>query len=181
MQLLDLAPLGGSPGDLTRATVRLVNELVDQVDVVVVDTPPLAVTTEALEFVPAAKVVVLVGRLGRTATAAAQRAGELARFGGAEQIAVAITDTGRAHLRRSHYYSYYGETGGGRRKRKAARASQTSAVNGEAAGVDAVAGTRTPTRPTSGRRSTSSSSPRRVSRFGRRSASPEPDPNADDG
>ena len=78
-------------------------------------------TTEALEFVPAAKVVVLVGRLGRTATAAAQRAGELARFGGAEQVAVAVTDTGRSHLRRNHYYSYYGDSGGGRRKRKAAR------------------------------------------------------------
>ena len=80
VQLLDLAPLGGAPGDLTRATVRLVSALVERVDVIVVDTPPLAVTTEALEFVPASKVVVLVGRIGRTATAAApagRRAGPL--------------------------------------------------------------------------------------------------------
>jgi hypothetical protein len=113
---------------------------------VVVDTPPLAVTTEALEFVPAAKVVVLVGRIGRTATAAAQRAGELARFGGAEQIAVAITDTGRSHLRRSHYYDYYGELGGRRRGRKGWRSKTAAATppaeqepastNGE--GADAV-------------------------------------------
>ena len=59
-----------------------------------IDTPPLVVTTEALEFVPVSKVVLLVGRIGRTATAAAERAGELARFGGAEQIAVALNDTG---------------------------------------------------------------------------------------
>ena len=128
VQLLDLAPLGAPPGDLTRATVRLVNELTDQFDVVVIDTPPLAVTTEALEFVPAAKVVVLVGRIGRTATAAAQRAGELARFGGAEQIAVTITDTGRSHLRRGHYYDYYGELGGGRRGHKRRRSKQASTV-----------------------------------------------------
>ena len=104
------------------------NELVDRVDVVVIDTPPLAVTTEALEFVPASKVVVLVGRIGRTATAAAQRAGELARFGGADQIAVALTDTGTSHLRRGHYYDYYGDTGRGRRKRRSTAATPTEAV-----------------------------------------------------
>ena len=114
VQLLDLSPLGGTPGDLTRATVRLVTALVERVDVLVIDTPPLVVTTEALEFVPVAKVVVLVGRIGRTATAAAQRAGELARFGGAEQVAVALNDTGSMRLRRTTYYDYYG----GRRGRR---------------------------------------------------------------
>ena len=108
VQLLDLSPLGGAPGDLTRATVRLVAALVERVDALVVDTPPLVVTTEALEFVPAAKVVVLVGRIGRTATDAAQRAGELARFGGARQVAVALNDTGSMRLRRTSYYDYYG-------------------------------------------------------------------------
>ncbi len=106
--MLDLSPLGGTPGDLTRATVRLVTALAERVDVLVIDTPPLVVTTEALEFVPVAKVVVLVGRIGRTATAAAQRAGELARFGGAEQVAVALNDTGSMRLRRTTYYDYYG-------------------------------------------------------------------------
>jgi Mrp family chromosome partitioning ATPase len=132
--LLDLSPLGGSPGDLTRATVRLVNELVNRVDVVVIDTPPLAVTTEALEFVPASKVVVLVGRIGRTSMAAAQRAGELARFGGAEQIAVTITDTGTSRLRRNHYYNYYGDSGSGRRARF--RRSGTSSSNGQTGAAD---------------------------------------------
>ncbi len=106
--LLDLSPLSGTPGDLTRATVRLVTALAERVDVLVIDTPPLIVTTEALEFVPAAKVVVLVARIGRTTTAAAQRAGELARFGGARQVAVAMNDTGSTRLRRQTYYDYYG-------------------------------------------------------------------------
>jgi Mrp family chromosome partitioning ATPase/capsular polysaccharide biosynthesis protein len=111
VDLLDLSPLGGTPGDLTRATLRLVSALAERVDVVVIDTPPLAVTTEALEFVPVANVVVLVGRMGRTPTTAAERAGELIRFGGAEQIAVALTDTGSARLRRNSYYDYYRDKG----------------------------------------------------------------------
>jgi Mrp family chromosome partitioning ATPase len=92
----------------------LVAALSATVDVLVVDTPPLAVTTEALEFVPEAKVVVLVGRVGRTTMTGAQRAGELARFGGADQIAIALSDTGSARLSRNRYYDYYG---GGRRRR----------------------------------------------------------------
>lgn len=107
VDLLDLSPMGGTPGDLTRATLGLVNALSQRVDVVVIDTPPLAVTTEALEFVPVATVVVLVGRLGRTPTASAERAGELIRFGGAEHLAIALTDTGSGSLRRTSYYDYY--------------------------------------------------------------------------
>jgi Mrp family chromosome partitioning ATPase len=107
VDLLDLSPLGGTPGDLTRATLKLVRELESRVDVVIIDTPPLGVTTEALEFVPVAKVVVLVGRLGHTATTAAERAGELIRFGGAEQIAITLTDAGSGSIRKNNYYDYY--------------------------------------------------------------------------
>lgn len=133
VELLDLAPLGGSPGDLTRATVRLANELATKLDVVVIDTPPLAVTTEALEFVPAAKVVVLVGRVGRTATSSAQRAGELARFGGADTIAVTLTDTGRSHLGRNSYYQYYGPAEPRRRRRRTGEATATTPADADTA------------------------------------------------
>jgi Mrp family chromosome partitioning ATPase len=131
VQLLDLSPLGGTPGDLTRATVRLISNLAEQVDVLIIDTPPLAVTTEALDFVPVSKVVVLVARIGRTASAVAQRAGELVRFGGAEHIAVALNDTGSSRLGRPSYYDYYG----GRRRRR--RQVQDPVV--EAVAMDAEA------------------------------------------
>jgi Mrp family chromosome partitioning ATPase len=120
VDLLDLSPLGGTPGDLTRATLKMVGALEPRADVIVIDTPPLAVTTEALEFVPVAKVAVLIGRLGHTPTASAERAGELVRFGGAEQLAIALTDTGSGRLRKSSYYDYYrdqDETGRSRPKR----------------------------------------------------------------
>ena len=148
--LLDLSPLGGTPGDLTRATVRLVTALADRVDVLVIDTPPLVVTTEALEFVPASKVVLLIGRIGRTATTAAERAGELARFGGAEQVAVALNDTGSMRLRRTTYYDYYG----GRRGKGRETAGGATAGAGDRRGDRLTASPAT----TSGRRSTSSSS-----------------------
>jgi Mrp family chromosome partitioning ATPase/capsular polysaccharide biosynthesis protein len=115
VDLLDLSPLGATPGDLTRATYRLAAALRDRVEVIVIDTPPLSVTTEALEFVPLADVVVLMGRVGRTPTAAAQRAGELVRFSGAERIAIALADSRSGRRRRVAYYDYYG---GGRRRRK---------------------------------------------------------------
>ena len=137
VDLLDLSPLGGTPGDLTRATLKLVRDLETRVDVVIIDTPPLGVTTEALEFVPVATVVVLVGRLGHTATAAAERAGELIRFGGADQVAVTLTDTGSGSIRRGNYYDYYGaqedlsrshkRRGSGRRSRKTSAPSSADA------------------------------------------------------
>jgi len=124
--LLDLAPLGGSPGDLTRATLRLVHVLAERVDVVIIDTPPLAVTTEALEFVPLSDVTVLIGRLGHTTVESAQRAGELARFGGSEQVAIALTDTGRGRTRSANYY--YGEERSGRGGKRRQRGPETAAM-----------------------------------------------------
>ncbi len=115
VQLLDLSPLGATPGDLTRGTYQLIEALRDRVDVIIIDSPPLAVTTEALEFIPLADAVVLLGRVGRTSTAAAQRAAELVRFSGAERIAIALADTGSGRGRRGGYYDYYG---GGRRRRE---------------------------------------------------------------
>ena len=128
VELLDLSPLGASPGDLTRATYRLVDALRTRVDVIVIDTPPLAVTTEALEFVPLADVVVLMGRVGRTSTASAQRAGELVRFGGAAHLAIALADSGSGRGRRNSYYDYYGGRG-----RKADKRAKPPVVVGEPA------------------------------------------------
>jgi Mrp family chromosome partitioning ATPase/capsular polysaccharide biosynthesis protein len=119
VELLDLGPLGGAPGDLPRATIRLVAALRERVDVLIVDTPPLAITAEALEFIPLSTVVLLVARAGRTATTAASRAGELVRFGGAPQVAVALTGVVPGRRRRVTYYEYYG----GRRGRSPAAAT----------------------------------------------------------
>lgn len=109
VELLDLAPLAASAGDLTRATVKMTAQLRHEADVVIVDTPPLAVTTEALEFVPISEVVILIGRIGSTTTEGAKRAAELVQFAGAKRIGIALTAAGATRIRGSRYYDYYSD------------------------------------------------------------------------
>ncbi len=109
VELLDLAPLAASAGDLTRATVKMTAQLRHEADVVIVDTPPLAVTTEALEFVPISEVVILIGRIGSTTTEGAKRATELVQFAGAKRVGIALTAAGATKIRGSRYYDYYSD------------------------------------------------------------------------
>ena len=104
--VLDLAGVDAPPGDLARIAARLVEQIMDQVDVVIVDTPPLSVTAEALEFVSMAAISLIIARVGRTRVRSAERARELLQFTGAKQIAVALTDTGKPSRRRYQYYRY---------------------------------------------------------------------------
>lgn len=110
LRLLDLARAGANPGDLARITVRCVEALRTSVDVIVIDTSPLSLTAEALEFVPDATVGLLMARVGRTSVAQATRAAELMRFGDASQVAVVLTDAGRPSRRRYTYYGYHEPT-----------------------------------------------------------------------
>ena len=106
IRMVDLASLNAPPGELTRATTRIVAGLRPWVDVIIIDTPPLAVTAEALEFMHLASLALVIGRVGRTRVRSAQRAGELMVFAGATTISVALTDTGRPTRGRGQYYKY---------------------------------------------------------------------------
>ena len=109
VELLDLAPLAASAGDLTRATVKMASQLRHEADVVIVDTPPLSVTTEALEFVPISEVVILIGRIGSTTAEGARRAAELVEFAGAKRVGIALTAAGTSRAHGGKYYDYYSE------------------------------------------------------------------------
>ena len=106
IRMVDLASLNAPPGELTRATTRIVAGLRPWVDVIIIDTPPLAVTAEALEFMHLASLALVIGRVGRTRVRSAQRAGELMVFAGATTISVALTDTGSPTRGRGQYYKY---------------------------------------------------------------------------
>lgn len=108
VQLLDLSSLPQAPGELTRASAHLLRPLVADFDVVLIDSPPLAFTAEALEFSSAATITLLVGRLGRTTADAARRAGELARVGGTGIVAV-VTNGAERSARADR--RYYGDAG----------------------------------------------------------------------
>lgn len=156
VQLLDLAPLSATAGDLTRATVRMLGRVRQLAEVVIIDTPPLAVTTEALEFVPLADVVLLVAKAGATSAESAERAGELVRFAGASKVGVTITAAGLPRLRGGRYYDYYSknfeEPEGGRRSRRrnpADAAEQDADFRPASHALDDLVGDRHPTASTS--------------------------------
>lgn len=127
VELLDLAPMAATPGDLTRATVRMINELRQSTDIILVDTPPLGVTTEALDFVPVAEVVLLIARVGRTNSDSAKRAAELIRFAGARRVGIALTAAGAPRVRNTKYYGYY-DTPAAKPTRRAKRAQAAEIV-----------------------------------------------------
>ena len=105
--MLDLSRYHAPAGELARATARIVEQVRSTVDVVVIDTPPLSVTAEALEFAPTATVSLLVARLDRSTQAGATRTSELLRFAGAARVMVVITEAGRPGSRQYQYYGYY--------------------------------------------------------------------------
>ena len=118
VRMLDLAGQPASPGELARETARYIAALRSQFDVVIIDTPPLSVTAEALEFIPDASAVLVMSRLGRTSVNAAERAAELVRYGGASNVAVGLSDTGTQNTKRYRRYGYYYYRGGGGSGRK---------------------------------------------------------------
>ncbi len=108
LRLLDLSRYRSVPsGTLVRATMRILHRL-DNIDVVVVDTAPLAVTGEALEFASDAQVVLHVARLGETSAAAGRRAAELLQLSAEDATnALVLNDARTGNSLFGHdYYGY---------------------------------------------------------------------------
>jgi Mrp family chromosome partitioning ATPase len=108
VRILDLSTLGAPAGALARATRRLVESLRERVDVIIIDSPPLLVSAEALEFIPIANVAMLSARIGRSRVDGAKRAGELVHFGGVEKVAVVLNEAKSQSGHHGRYYRYYG-------------------------------------------------------------------------
>ncbi len=75
--LFDLSSVKASPGNLARATSRLMPDIVEMSDAVVIDSSPVGLTAEVLDLLPLADTVVMVIRLGHTLAATAQRTLEM--------------------------------------------------------------------------------------------------------
>ncbi len=104
LAMLDLGGVKASPGDLARATARLLPELGSLADAVIIDTSPVGATAEVLELLPHVDTVLVVMRLDHTLTAAARRSMEVLRsLSDADFILATIGDSA---VRRSYYYEY---------------------------------------------------------------------------
>lgn len=79
LALLDLSTIKAAPGDLARATCRLLPFLTELSDAVVIDSSPLGATAEVLELLPFADTIVMVMRIDHTMTAVVHRTMEVLR------------------------------------------------------------------------------------------------------
>ena len=103
LALLDLSSVKASPGNLARATNRLMPDLIGISDAVVIDSSPIGLTAEVLDLLPLADTVVMVIRLGHTLAATAQRTMEMLQSLTSATIHLALMgDAGG----QSPYYEY---------------------------------------------------------------------------
>ncbi len=103
MKVLDLSSMKSSPGDLARATARLLPGLQSMADALVIDTSPVGATAEVLELLPFADTIVMVMRLDYTiATQAARTMQILRSLTEATFILTIVGDSGAT----PYYYEY---------------------------------------------------------------------------
>lgn len=75
--LFDLSSVKASPGNLARATSRMMPDILAISDAVVIDSSPIGLTAEVLDLLSMADTIVMVIRLGHTLAATAQRTMEM--------------------------------------------------------------------------------------------------------
>ncbi|MGB8860467.1 MAG: hypothetical protein WCC60_14480 [Ilumatobacteraceae bacterium] len=118
--LLDVATVKASPGNLARATARVLPEVAQLADAIVIDSSPIGVTAEVLDLLPLADTVVVVMRLDHTLASAAQRTMEMLRTLSDATFHLALVGDSTD---RSPYYEY----GHRRPKRRSRRAPKAAA------------------------------------------------------
>ena len=104
LSVFDIAGAIGSPGDLARATARLLPQMTQEFGAVVIDSSPVGATAEVLEVVPRADVIVMVVRLDHTFIESAQRSIEIVRT--LTQAPILLTVLGEQPERSDAYYDY---------------------------------------------------------------------------
>jgi non-specific protein-tyrosine kinase len=90
--------------------VQIISNVNDQSDVIIFDSPPLTVVTDAAVLSKRVDAVILVVNSGKTKVAAAQRAVEQLKRVGANIIGVVLNNVGGKRSRYySTYYAYYND------------------------------------------------------------------------
>lgn len=118
VRVLDLAGIAASPGDLARATCRLLPEVTALADAVVIDTSPISATAEVLELLPQVDILIVTVRLGHTSIDSARRtAGTISALSRTDPVLVLV---GGGDERSGEHY-YYDYSSGDRSGRKGRR------------------------------------------------------------
>ena len=75
--VLDLTSVSASPGNLARATARLLPDAIAMADAVVIDSSPIGLTAEVIDLLPIVDTILMVIRLDHTQARAAEQTLEL--------------------------------------------------------------------------------------------------------
>lgn len=101
----------GPAGDTVFELRKLIAHHQNQFDIVVVDTPPMLTTNDAIDLLAAADATLLVLRAGRTRTNAAQRASTVLGRLRAEVLGVVLNGCDRKEMEDYYGYGYaYGDS-----------------------------------------------------------------------
>jgi len=103
LHLVPAGKLGHQPGAQLDAELRLLEEARSLADVVIIDTAPLLAASVTRELVTMADVVVLVSRVGRTTSPAAERTAELLERLGAPTLGVALVGVPSGVFKSDYY------------------------------------------------------------------------------
>ena len=103
VRFFDLSTIDAPAGELVRATVQKLPELVQAAESVVIDSSPLGATAEVLELVPHADTIVMIAKVGHTRVADARRAIAILRDLTSAPILLVL---GGAKADRRRYESY---------------------------------------------------------------------------
>jgi capsular exopolysaccharide synthesis family protein len=113
LSIITSGPIPPNPSELlasgTMDTIR--SSLADKADIVIYDTPPIAVVTDAIILSPKLDGTLVVVRLGVTSREAGRRTRELLKTSRSKVLGVVVNDaTHRASYGNYYYYYYYGDT-----------------------------------------------------------------------
>jgi Mrp family chromosome partitioning ATPase len=101
----------GALGDTVFELRKLIAHYQNNFDIVIVDTPPMLTTNDAIDLLAAADATLLVLRAGRTRTNAAQRAATVLSRLRAEVLGVVLNGCDRKEMENYYGYGYgYGDT-----------------------------------------------------------------------
>jgi succinoglycan biosynthesis transport protein ExoP len=124
LRVLPSGPLPPNPSELlgSQRMRRLLEQIKEDADIIVLDTPPILPVTDAAVLAPQTDGVLVVTYAGRTRQGAARHAVEKLRQVGANLLGVAWNRmSSRGKDGNYYYYYYYAQDTKGRRRRKRKR------------------------------------------------------------
>ncbi len=113
LRVITSGPIPPNPSELLASDIMetIRDSLADKADIVIYDTPPIAVVSDAMILAPKLDGTLIVVRLGVTSKEAGRRTKELLKTSRSKVLGIVANDaTHRAGYSNYYYYYYYGDS-----------------------------------------------------------------------